>query len=82
MTMAAETDVLARELLSPYDCELHKHFCDLESTRCEPALAGGACSALHSADPPLRLHTHSTRTFFNQHVVCTRTHCMGLRVVR
>lgn len=34
-------DTEQREALSPYNCGLHRHFCDLDSTRCTPSLAGG-----------------------------------------
>eukprot|EP00038_Savillea_parva_P014221 m.10354 g.10354 ORF g.10354 m.10354 type:complete len:429 (+) comp2737_c0_seq1:293-1579(+) len=40
-SMQRELDAAQRELLSPYDCDVHKHFCDLDTTRCTPSLAGG-----------------------------------------
>eukprot|EP00036_Acanthoecidae_sp_10tr_P009219 CAMPEP_0182920292 /NCGR_PEP_ID=MMETSP0105_2-20130417/3353_1 /TAXON_ID=81532 ORGANISM="Acanthoeca-like sp., Strain 10tr" /NCGR_SAMPLE_ID=MMETSP0105_2 /ASSEMBLY_ACC=CAM_ASM_000205 /LENGTH=412 /DNA_ID=CAMNT_0025057663 /DNA_START=332 /DNA_END=1571 /DNA_ORIENTATION=- len=36
-----DVDVARREILSPYNCALNKHFCDLDSTRCTASLAGG-----------------------------------------
>lgn len=41
VSSSTELDLAAREALSAYDCGMHKHFCDLESTRCQSSLAGG-----------------------------------------